>query len=79
MMLDNWKKSFINYYLAMPQPQRSRFFKHMLIQFVLSMVLLWMTMKSAKQGWFLFFLVWTAIDMILLQWMREADKQPPRS
>ena len=33
-------------------------------------------MRSAKdmRGWMLFFVVWTAVDMIILQWIYETDK-----
>ena len=76
-MLSKWKAGFARFYRNLPALNRQRFRRHMFIQLILSFLMVWMSMRSAKdmRGWMLFFVVWTAVDMIILQWMYETDKE----
>ncbi len=75
-MLSKWKAGFARFYRNLPALNRKRFRRHMFIQLILSFLMVWMCMRSAKdmRGWMLFFVVWTAVDMIILQWIYETDK-----
>lgn len=75
-MLSKWKAGFARFYRNLPALNRQRFRRHMFIQLILSFLMVWMSMRSAKdmRGWMLFFVVWTAVDMIILQWIYETDK-----
>jgi hypothetical protein len=75
-MLDNWKTGFARFYRNLPLQNQQRLRRHMLIQLILSFVLVWMCMRAGpdKRGWLLFFVVWTAIDLVLLQWIYDINK-----